>query len=37
VYFKKGKYKKAVKHLEKAVECAPKDAIIREHLGVMPI
>jgi tetratricopeptide (TPR) repeat protein len=33
VYFKKGEYKKAVKHLEKAVEYAPDDAIIREHLG----
>lgn len=31
--FVSGEYDKAVQHLEKAVEAAPADATINEHLG----
>jgi Tfp pilus assembly protein PilF len=33
VYYKMGKYRKAIKVLEKAVEIVPQDPIIAEHLG----
>jgi len=33
VYFKKGDYKKAVRHLEEAEEYAAEDPLIKEHLG----
>jgi len=33
VYFKKGDYKKAVRHLEEAEAYASEDPLIKEHLG----
>jgi tetratricopeptide (TPR) repeat protein len=33
VYFKKGDYKKAVRHLEEAESYASEDPLIKEHLG----
>ncbi|WP_321372105.1 tetratricopeptide repeat protein [uncultured Desulfuromusa sp.] len=33
VYFKMGRYSESRKHLEKAVQLYPEDAVIQEHLG----